>query len=74
MVDFSNPLAALGRASSTVDKVAARVAQAGSASGDTVDLSAEAVTLMVARQNFDSNIRVIQTADEMTESLLNLLG
>jgi flagellar basal body rod protein FlgG len=74
MVDFSNPLAALDRASSIVDKLASRVAQAGSAPGDSVDLSAEAVTLIVARQSFESNIKVIQTADDMTQSLLNLLG
>ncbi len=74
MIDFSTPLAGLNQASSTVNKVASRVAQAGTTSGDSVDLSADAVALLVARQNFDSNIKVIQTADEMTQSLLNLLG
>ena len=74
MIDFSTPLAGLDRASKALDKVATRVAQAGTSEGDTVDLSAEAVAAMVARQNYQSNVKVIQTADEMTKSLLNLLG
>jgi flagellar hook-associated protein FlgK len=74
MIDFSAPLAGLDRASKALDKVASRVAQAGNSGGDTVDLSAEAVALMVAQQNYQSNVKVIQTADQMTKSLLNLLG
>ena len=74
MIDFSIPLAGLDRASQALDKVASRVAQAGTTGGDTVDLSAEMVGLMVARQNFESNLKVIQTADQMTKSLLNLLA
>ena len=74
MIDFSTPLAGLDRASKAVDKTATRVAQAGNAGGDTVDLSAEAASLLVAQQNYQSNVKVIQTADEMTKSLLNLLG
>lgn len=74
MIDFSTPLAGLDRASKALDKVATRVAQAGTSEGDTVDLSAEAVAAMVARQNYQSNVKVIQTADEMTKNLLNLLG
>jgi flagellar hook protein FlgE len=74
MIDFSTPLAGLDLASKALDKTATRVSQAGTSSGDTVDLSAEAVSLMVARQNFQSNVKVMQTADEMTKNLLDLLG
>jgi flagellar basal body rod protein FlgG len=74
MIDFSTPLAGLDRASKALDKVASRVAQTGNPSGDTVDLSAEAVGLIVARQNYESNVKVIQTADQMSKSLLDLLG
>jgi flagellar hook protein FlgE len=74
VIDFSTPLAGLDRAAAAVQEVAARVAQAGSSGGDLVELSSDAVALMVARQNFDSHLKVIQTADEMTKSLLNILG
>jgi flagellar hook protein FlgE len=74
MIDFSAPLAGLDRASKALDKTASRVAQAGTTGGDTVDLSAEAVSLMVARQNYESNVKVIQTADQMTKNILDLLG
>ena len=74
MIDFSTPLAGLDRASAAVQKVASRVAEAGSSSGDSVDLSAEAVGLLVAKQNFESNVRVVQTYDQLNKSLLDLLG
>ena len=74
MIDFSTPLAGLDRASRALEKVASRVARAEDSSGDTVDLSAEAVAMLVARQNFQSNVKVIQTADRMSKSLLDLLG
>lgn len=75
MIDFSAPLAGLDRATKTLDKVAQRVAEAGTTGGeDTVDLSAEAVSLMVAKQNFESNVKVLQTADQMSKNLLDLLG
>jgi flagellar hook protein FlgE len=74
MIDFSTPLAGLDRASSAVQKIASRVAQTGGTSGDSVDLSSEAVGLLVAKQNFESNVKVIQTYDQLNKSLLDLLG
>jgi flagellar hook protein FlgE len=74
MIDFSTPLAGLDRASRSLEKIASRIAQGGGAGGDTVDLSAEAVAMLVARQNFESNVKVIQTADRMSKNLLDLLG
>jgi flagellar hook-associated protein FlgK len=74
MIDFSTPLAAMQRASSTVQNVASRVARVGDPAGDAVDLSAEMVALLVARQDFAMNTKVIQTFDAMTKSLLNTLG
>jgi len=74
MIDFSTPLAGLDRASAAVQKVTSRVAQTGQTGGDTVDLSAEAVSLIVAKQNFESNVKVVQTFDQMSKSLLDLLG
>jgi flagellar hook protein FlgE len=74
MIDFSTPLSGLERATSTLNKVAARIAKGSSASADTVDLSADAVALLVARQNFESNIKSLQTADQLSQSLLKILG
>jgi flagellar hook protein FlgE len=74
MIDFSTPLAGLDRASAAVQKVASRVAQTGETGGDSVDLSSEAVALIVAKQNFESNVKVIQTYDQLNKSLLDLVG
>ncbi len=74
MIDFSTPLAGLNRASSAVDKIASRLAKSPSVGTDTVELSSDAVGLLVARQNFESNVRVIQTADRMSQALMSLLG
>lgn len=41
---------------------------------DTVDLSAEMVKLLHARNAFQSNARVIETEDKMRKSAVNLLG
>jgi flagellar basal body rod protein FlgB len=71
MIDFSIPLAGLDRAASSLNQTASRLA-AGPA--DTVDLSAEMVALLEARNSFETNTKVIQTEDQMTKSLLNLLG
>ena len=74
MIDFSTPLAGLDRASAAVQKVASRVAQAGETGGDSVDFSSDAMGLIVAKQNYESNVKVIQTFDQMNKSLLDLLG
>jgi flagellar basal body rod protein FlgG len=74
MIDFSAPLSGLDRATSAVDKVASRIARTDETSGDSIDLSSEAIALLVARQNFESNIKAVQTADEMSRSVLDLLG
>jgi flagellar hook protein FlgE len=71
MVDFSIPLSGLDRATSSLNQTASRLA---TGPADTVDLSAEMVALIEARNNFETNTKVIQTEDEMTRSLLNLLG
>jgi flagellar hook protein FlgE len=71
MIDFSIPLAGLDRATSSLNQTASRLA-AGPA--DTVELSAEMVSLIQARNDFATNTKVIQTEDQMTKSLLNMLG
>ncbi len=71
MIDFSVPLAGLERATSSLNQTASRLANGPA---DTVDLSAEIVALIEARNNYETNTRVIRNEDQMTKSLLSLLG
>lgn len=41
---------------------------------DTVDLSAQAVELMQARNENAANVKVAQTAEQMDKTTLNLIG
>ena len=75
MIDFSVPLAGMKQAEESLQKTASRLAGAGVAgAGDTVDLSAEMVALIEARNEFAVNTKVVRTEDQMTKSLLNILG
>ena len=74
MIDFQIPLAGLDRASAAVDRAATRIAASSTSPGDTVDLSAEAVALLEARNSFSANVKVVQAYDEMSRSFLNALG
>ncbi len=42
--------------------------------GDVLELSAAIVALMEARTNMEANVRVFQTADETTRSLIDVFG
>ncbi len=42
--------------------------------GDVVDLSAAIVSLLEARTFMETNVRVFQTADEMSRSVLDVMG
>jgi flagellar basal body rod protein FlgC len=41
---------------------------------DTVELSTAMVSMLEARTSFEANVRVFQTADEMSRSTLDVLG
>jgi flagellar hook protein FlgE len=69
------------QAQGTLEKTAQRVAHAGlnqagatQAAGDSVDLSAEMVNLLAARQQFSTSAKVAHVADEMQKSLLDMMG
>lgn len=61
------------------NQVAANIAQ-GPSSGtgaqqeDTVDLSAQAVALIQAKNSFEANTKAFKTGDEMTQYLFNAIG
>lgn len=46
--------------------------QAGAVEESNVDLSKELVALIIAQRNFQANSKTIQTADTMTQSLINM--
>jgi len=78
MIDFSTPLAGMHNAESRLDVTASRIArgpfQASQQPADTVDLSTDMVNLMQERNDFETNIKVAQTEDEMLQSTLSLMG
>lgn len=71
MIDFSTPLVGMNAAAQSLNKTAGRIANVGrSPAGDTADLSAEAVAMIEARNNFSANVKAAQTEDQMTRALL----
>jgi len=42
--------------------------------GDTVDLSAQAVALIQAKNSFEANTAALKVGDEMTQALLKAIG
>lgn len=75
MISLSTPLQGMEAASGRVNTAARRIAQAANPqSGDSVDLSAEAVAMMEAKTAFEANVNAAKTMDRMTGTLLNVLG
>jgi flagellar hook protein FlgE len=79
-VDISSiAVQGLQQAQFQLDNSAQRLAGIGSvtpdgAGADTVDLSAAAVSIVSARNQFAANVNVLKIADDMQKSLINLLG
>jgi flagellar basal-body rod protein FlgC len=48
------------------------VTASASSTGDSVDISREAVNLISSVQGFKANVNVLKTSDEMTRQLLNI--
>jgi hypothetical protein len=62
-------------AEQSLDNTARRVAsRTADSSVDTADLSADAVALMNARNEFAANANLARTADEMQKQVLDLLA
>jgi flagellar hook protein FlgE len=71
MIDFSAPLSGMAQATTTVNQIARRLSNPTS---DTVDLSTEMVSLIQARNDFSTNVKVAQTEDQMAKSLLSIFA
>jgi len=80
MADFNIPLGGIARAFASVDAAAERLSRASVAlsspdqSGDIVELSAEMVALMQAKNEVALNVKVTQTMEEINGQILNVLG
>ncbi len=78
MIDFSKPLQGMHNAEATMNTAARQIARGPFSMGregeDTVDLSSEMVSLMQSRSDFETNVKVARTQDEMVKSTLSLIG
>jgi flagellar hook protein FlgE len=71
---MSVALGGMRNVQSTLERTAERIAAVSPETSDSVDLSSQMVAMLAARNQFQSNARVIQTADDMQKTLLNLLA
>ena len=71
---MSVALGGMRNTQSTLEKSAERIAAVSPETSDSVDLSSQMVAMLAARNQFQSNARVIQTADDMQKKLLHLLA
>jgi len=72
-------LQGLNQAEANLEKAATRIASFGAdsidgANVDTVDLSAEMVALMSAKNEFSVNLKTLETAGEMQKNMIDLIG
>ena len=77
MIGLSAALEGLNQAELQLNQAAAQIARPPlppSEGVDTADLSAAAVALIQSRNNFDANIKLIKTADEIEKTLLDVVG
>lgn len=78
MVGLSAPLEGLSRAETSFDSAAAKIAQPVSLDApdpqDQVSLSDQMVALMQARNEYEANLKSLQTGFQMQKTLLDLMG
>ena len=73
MIDFTAPLAGLDTADATVNVIASKIAK-GNDPEDRVDLSEAMVYLSPAKSDFDASARMIQTENQMSQKLLDIMA
>ena len=72
-------ISGLDRAQATLEQTAGLLARKGAPAsdnfpGDSVDLSAAAVNMLVARQNFAVQVKVLKVADTIERNALDLIA
>jgi flagellar hook protein FlgE len=71
---MSAALGGMRNAQGTLDRTAERIADASTPPPDSVALSTEMFALLASRNQYQTNARVFQTADEMQKKLLDILA
>jgi hypothetical protein len=74
MIDFSAPLAGIQRAEGNLNRTASRLATLGTPQGDSVDLTAEVMAMLVAKNTVQANVNVLRSEADLSRTLLDLLG
>ena len=78
MIGLSAPLEGLSRAQASFDSAAAKIAQPISLDSpnpqDQVSLSDQMVALMQSRNDYEANLKSLQTSNQMQKTLLDLIG
>ena len=71
---MSAALGGVRNAQGSLERTAERIAGTSTQSADSVDLSDEMVAMLAARNQYQTNAQVIQTAGEMQKKLLDILA
>ncbi|MGH9620463.1 MAG: hypothetical protein ACRD45_12275 [Bryobacteraceae bacterium] len=73
---YTSPLSGMLAAQDQVEQTASRIAHfpANSEGADSVDLSAEMIALLEARNNFAADVKAQEVMDDTTQSALDLVG
>lgn len=82
MIDFSTPLEGMSNAEARLDRTASQLAQAASApessspvpQEDTVQLSSKMVALIKEREDFEANLKTIETQNQLLMDTLQRMG
>jgi hypothetical protein len=77
MVGLTHALEGMARSEGQFNGVADKIARlplSQFGQGDQVDLSAEAVALLQAKNSFEANTKVVKVADQMQQTLLDMTG
>lgn len=79
-IGMTSSLQGIQRAEAQFNQAAQNIAQGPASSststpqGDTVDLSAQAVALIQAKNSFEANTAALKVGNDMTQSLFKLVG
>jgi flagellar hook protein FlgE len=71
---MSAALGGMKNAQDTLQKTAERIAAVSPETSDAIDLSSQMVAMLAARNQYQTNARVIQSADDMQKKLLDMLA
>ena len=76
MIGFNTSLEGLYRSETQFNQAAQQIAQAPAVpdGGDTVGLSDAAVQLIQSKNSFEANTKAIKIENQMTQSLMNIVG